>query len=97
MASENKLHIDAQRGERAKSLLSNELLTESFEKIERLLMDDWKTTDPEDSRRREDAWRSLKLLHNLQEQLKRVAITGEASSKELLKIKSQSLLKKVLK
>jgi hypothetical protein len=96
MASDDKLHIDQQRGVKARALLSNELLQEAFTKLEKELLDDWKSTGPQDGQRREDAWRSLKLLQNLQEQLKRVVTTGEAASKELLKIKKPHFLSKVI-
>jgi hypothetical protein len=97
MASENKLHDALQRGDRAKALLNNELLNEAFERLEAKIMEEWKGTDPEDRERREDAWRSLKLLQNLTSQFRRIVTTGEAASKELVRIKKESLLKKVIK
>jgi hypothetical protein len=97
MASEDKLRDALQRGDRAKLLLQNELLIEAFEKLENKIMEEWKATDPEDKERREDAWRSLKLLQTLQGQFRRIVTTGEAASKELVRIRKESLLKKVMK
>lgn len=94
MASEDKLRIDQQRGVRAKALLDNELLKESFDAIEKELMVEWRKTAPEDQQRREDAWRSLKLLENLQSGLKRIVLTGEHSGRELLKIQKPSIFKR---
>lgn len=84
----------AERGPRAKALLDNELLKEAFEKIEQALMDDWRNTSSEDNQRREDAWRSYKLLQNLRGYLTRLVTTGEASAKELLKVKNPSIIER---
>lgn len=97
MASEDKLRDAVQRGDRAKALLQNELLVEAFDNLESKIMEEWKATDPEDKERREDAWRSLKLLQTLQGQFRRIVTTGEAASKELVRIKKESLIKKVLR
>ena len=94
MASEDKLRLDQQRGAKAKALLDNELLQEAFRNMESDLMQEWRKTAPEDQQRREDAWRSLKLLENLQGGLKRVVLTGEHSGKELLKIQKPSIFKR---
>lgn len=94
MASEDKLRLDQARGARAAALLENELLQEGFSKLREALMQEWELTAPDDQQRREDAWRSLKLLTNLQTGLKRVATTGEASAKELLKIQKPSIFKR---
>lgn len=84
----------AERGPRAKALLDNELLKEVFEKIEQTLMDEWKNTSSEDAQRREDAWRSFKLLEGLHGHLTRIVTTGDAAAKELLRIKNPSLLER---
>jgi len=85
MSSPDKLRRDADRGARAAALLENELLKESFEKIEAGIIEVWRNdSDSEDVQRREDAWRSLKLLDALKQSLKHVVTTGEFSAKELL-------------
>jgi hypothetical protein len=91
VASEDKLRMDQERGAKAKALLNNELLQEAFSSIEKALLSEWRQTAPDDNQRREDAWRSLKLLENLQSSLKRTVLTGEHSSKELLKMKNPSI------
>jgi hypothetical protein len=91
---EMRLRRDAERGPRAEALLSNELLKEAFDKIELTLMDEWKNTTSEDSQRREDAWRSFKLLKGLQGYLRKVVTTGDAAAKELLKVKNPSIIER---
>ena len=97
MDKEPRLRIAQERGDRAKALLGNELLQESFDKIETQLMDAWKETHSEDHARREDAWRSYKLLQSLKGHLKKILIDGEASTKELLQVKNPPLLKRLMK
>lgn len=94
MASEDKLRIDADRGARAKALLSNELLQEAFDSLEKDLLLEWRGTGPADQQRREDAWRSLKLLENIRGGLRRVVTTGENAGKQLLKIEKPSIFKR---
>lgn len=96
MADELKLRKQAERGARAEALLNNDLLQEAFDKIESALMDEWRNTGAEDGQRREDAWRSHKLLQNLKGYLKKVVIDGAAANKQLLQIKQPTLVDKVL-
>lgn len=90
--NEGKLRIQADRGAKAHALLQNELLQEAFTKIEAKLVDEWEGTTAEEAQRREDAWRSLKLLKNLKSQLTRIVTDGSAASKELLQVKNPSIL-----
>lgn len=92
--NEDKLRLAADKGLKAKALLSNELLQEAFKSIEDALMADWQETHSEDAQRREDAWRSYKLLCSLKSYLSRLVSTGEASTKELLQVKNPSLIKR---
>ena len=92
---EGKLRLQEGRGQRAKALLENELLKESFEHLELSLMSAWRETSPDEHERREDAWRSLKLLNKLQEHLRRHVTTGQAAGKELLRIKDPTLLERI--
>lgn len=91
---EGKLRLAADKGLKAKALLENEILKEAFATIENALMQEWKETRSEDSLRREDAWRSYKLLNGLKSYLNRLVSTGEASTKELLQVKNPSILKR---
>lgn len=98
MADEGKLRKQADRGAKASALLKNELLQEAFDKIEAELLTDWKSTTGGDSQRREDAWRSFKLLQNLKGTLHRVVIDGNAASKQLLAINDKPpILKRIFR
>lgn len=92
--SEQALRKAAERGPRAKALLDNELLKEAFEKIEQTLMDEWRNTSTEDAQRREDAWRSYKLLGALRGYLVKTVTNGDAAAKELLKVKNPSIIER---
>lgn len=92
---EGKLRIQMDRGQRAKALLDNELLTGAFESIETSLHYAWKTSRAGDELAREDIWRSTQLLTNLKECLTRHVTTGEAAGKELLRIEKESKLRKI--
>ena len=91
---EGKMRIAADKGLKARALLDNELLKEAFDTIESSLMAEWQQTRSEDALRREDAWRSYKLLCGLKSYLNRLVSTGEASTKELLQVKNPSILKR---
>jgi hypothetical protein len=91
---EMALRKAAERGPRAKALLDNDLLKEAFEKIEQTLMDDWRNTSSEDNQRREDAWRTFKLLQNLRGHLGRIVTNGDAAAKELLRVKNPSIIER---
>lgn len=95
MTDESKLRKDANRGARAQSLLENELLQEAFEKLEVFTIDSIKNSNADETQRREDAWRSYKLLQNLKGELARIVITGKDASKQLLQVK-KPLLKGIL-
>jgi arginine deiminase len=93
----DKLHVDQQKAAEAESLLKNEMLTGIYLAKRQALIDEWIATASEETQRRDDCWRSIKLLDNQRQQLKLVALTGKASAKELLHIKKESLLKKVMR
>lgn len=85
MSSEDKSRRDMERGARAAALLQNELLQEFFTRTEQELIAVWRNdTEAEDVQRREDAWRSLRLLDKLKKGLERSVVTGEFAAKELL-------------
>lgn len=83
----NKLLGQTERGQQAKELLENPMLKDAFDKIEKYLREDWETTKGPDGDRREDIWRTLKLLENIKGQIKSIAATGKAASNKLLDIK----------
>lgn len=53
------------RGVQAERLLTDPLMQETFQVIEEQLLKEWRATAADDAQRREDAWRTLKLLDKL--------------------------------
>lgn len=81
-----KLMRRTDRGREAEELLSNPMLNDAFDKIEKYLRADWEITKAEDSLRREDIWRTLKLLKNIKDQIKSIAQSGKDANKEILNL-----------
>lgn len=95
MSDEGKLRRQHDRGERAKQLMQNELLTEAFDEIEKAIMERFKESRADEKELREDAHRSIRLLSHIKGHLKHVMVTGEAARKELLNIKDPSKIKRM--
>jgi hypothetical protein len=93
---EFKLRRDVERGAKAKALLENDLLRESFEGLELSLVEAWRNTGADEAQRRDDAWRSLKLLEKLKKGLEKAVTDGDYSAKKLLDIKSKTIIEKVI-
>lgn len=87
----------ADRGERAKRVLENELVIEAFEKMEKDIIEGWKKTAPDDDRGRHNAYLLDRLLRNFKAQFEQYLITGKAAQKELLNINSPSKIKGLFK
>lgn len=92
---EGKLRDQAERAERAKRLLEDELLNEAFAKLDTALMKAWKESPPSEPERREDAWRCVKLLEKLQGELNHIVYTGKDARKRLLELKDPSLIERL--
>lgn len=97
MSDEGKLREQQARGDRAKALLSNELLQEAFDAIDETLQKEWRGSRAGEQQLREDVWRSQKLLENIRKHIEKHVYTGEAAGKELTRIKGKPTLQKVLR
>jgi len=93
---EFKLRRQEERGARVGELLKNQYLVEAFQSLETELTEAWKKTGPNESQRREDAWRSLKLLDKLKSGLERQVTTGKTAGKQLLEIKTPSKIRQLV-
>lgn len=89
MTDEGKLREQYERGERAKSVLNNELIQEAFEKIEKELDHAWKNSSADDEKGRYNAYLMYRLLQNLKQQFTHVVTTGEHAGTELLKLEER--------
>lgn len=57
MADEAKLRRQAERGDRARAILEDELTQDAFKAIERQLFEDWCATKVEETEKREQLYR----------------------------------------
>ena len=71
------------RGARAKALLDNDLLSESFDKLEGNYLDAWKATSPLQTDVREKVWVAFQLVGKMREQLRTVVDGGKIAQAEL--------------
>lgn len=87
----------ADRGERAKRILENDLVIEAFKKMEEDIIQGWKNTAPNDDKGRHNAYLLDRLLKNFKLQFEQYLITGKAAQKELLNINNPSKTKGLFK
>ena len=70
-----------QREARAKSLLSDELFNEAFTTLETDIKDTWYRTSLNDTKAREQAWLSLRLLERIRLHLTSIIESGDMTRK----------------
>ena len=80
---EYQLEQDVQRGERARLLLSDDIIAEAFDTISKELLDAWQTSPARDVEGRETLWLSLKLLGQVKQHLISVAESGQMAAIDL--------------
>lgn len=97
MADEGKLNLQRERGDRAKRLMEDPLLQEGFANIEAALIKAWKGSAADETLRREDAWRSLKLLEKLRTGLVVAMSDGQKAGAELLRIEAERKLSRLFR
>jgi|TARA_Y100000296_G_scaffold84601_1_gene118278 hypothetical protein len=91
---EHKLIRERERGEKAKRLLENELLVEAWTNIEEKLMVEWRATGPDEMPRREDCWRTLRLLNKLESVFKTHIERGEIAVKMIATVEEDAKRKR---
>ena len=96
MSDEHELKRQADRGDRAKRLLENELINEAFDKIESEIMDAWRNSPADAEQERYNAYLMYRLLMNFKGQFKQAVAHGEAASKQLLQIRDPSKFKRMI-
>lgn len=89
--AEKERHLREQidRGNHVQALLEDKHLVQALEAMETALLHEWRNTPPDNGQRREDAWRSLRLLDNLKNGLAKHVLTGQTAAKELLNLSKQ--------
>jgi len=70
-----------ERGFHAKRLLEDELLVECFDRIEKDIFDEWRTTGVNDYDERTDLFLTLKCLERLKARLRAILDDGNIASR----------------
>ncbi|UFW75504.1 hypothetical protein [Bradyrhizobium sp. WU425] len=81
--NEDELHSAASRGSHADGLLKDELLSESFSKLEEAYIAAWRSTNIEDVAAREKLFLAINVLGKVKEHLGKVAANGELAKAEV--------------
>jgi hypothetical protein len=97
MADEGKLREQASRGESARRVLENELIQEVFAKMDERIVTSIRESVGDESDIRERAYLMLRLLENFKAEFKAMVLTGDAASKELLRVKDPPQFMRMLK
>jgi hypothetical protein len=83
VTDEIKLHQDAARASRAKLLLENELLIESFKALEAAYTEAWRNTTIDDVTGREKLFLAINVVGKVRDHLNSVITNGVLAQKEL--------------
>jgi signal transduction protein with GAF and PtsI domain len=77
------LQREANRGQRAKAILEDEIVTEALDAIEAGLRAGWEGSRAEDTADREDAYRMLRAAKAFRERLRKVIDDGAVAQAEI--------------
>ena len=80
---DDKLQRDIVRAAKAKALLDDELLRESFARLEADYIAAWRITGARDTDARERLWQAVNVLGKVREHLHRVAADGKLAQRQL--------------
>lgn len=93
---EGKLREQASRGEHARRIIDSDLVQEVFGKMEKRIFDSIRESLGDEKDIRERAYLMFRLLENFKAEFKSIVLTGDAASKELLRLKEPSKLMRVI-
>jgi hypothetical protein len=80
---DDKLHTAISRGQRAKLLLDDELLQETFRQIEADFINGWKNSKPHEADGRERVWQALNALGKVRDYLSVTMTNGKHAQRQL--------------
>ena len=83
MTDETDLRRDAQRAERARALLNDELLIEAFDTLNAQYMAAWLVTQTGDSVQREKLYFAARTLPAVRKNLETILMNGSIAAKQL--------------
>jgi hypothetical protein len=94
MPDEIALQKQVNRGQKANSLVDNDLLKEAFEALEKSYIEFWRQTKPEDSLAREKAFIAINIVGKVRDHLHAVIQNGKLATAELNKLHADAERKK---
>jgi hypothetical protein len=92
--TEDKLQRDIVRGANARALLEDELLVESFEKLEAEYIAAWRITPARDTDARERLWQAVNIVGKLREHIAKVLADGKLAQRQLDELVKQAAVAK---
>jgi hypothetical protein len=87
MADEGKLREQVSRGENARRIIESDLVQEVLGKMDKRILDSIRESAGDEQDIRERAYLMFRLLENFKAEFKSLVLTGDAASKELLRVK----------
>lgn len=81
--TEERYRQDLQRSEHAKRLLNDELLVEAFSMIRQNCLREFENSKATDTEGREEVWKMLKALNELERHLKSILERGKLAKEQL--------------
>lgn len=78
-----KREAEVREGLQAREVLSSEGFTKRMDAVRSALMLSWEKSKPEEIQKREDAWRSIRLLDRLLDVLRSDVETGKLAAQQL--------------
>lgn len=87
--NEGKIRGEVERGEKAASLLRNELLQEAFQQLEADFIQAWKVSSVEDSQNRERLYMLCQNLSALRGYLEGIVTNGKLAKAQLAELQNR--------
>lgn len=78
---------DIPRAERARAICTDDLVVEALDTIEKLYLDKFKNSEPEDTQARETAYAMLRALQEFRGHFESVITTGKLKREQLKKLR----------
>jgi hypothetical protein len=80
---EMKLNADLARRARAEVLMADELLQESFARLEERYLEEWRVTQFRDTDARERLWQAVNILRKVKDHLAKIVADGKLAQREI--------------
>ncbi len=90
MADETELRRDAQRADRARALLNDELLTEAFEKLRAMYVEALLSSSASESMHREKLYLAARIVPAVKANLEKLMMDGSIAAKQLANLEDDA-------